>query len=33
MISLAAGMRAQAEIEAPERSYAFDVRPRWPLGE
>ena len=31
MIALAAAMRLQAGIEAPNRDYAFDVKPRWPL--
>ena len=31
MIALAAAMRLQAGIEAPSQSYAFDVKPRWPL--
>jgi N6-L-threonylcarbamoyladenine synthase len=31
MIALAAAMRLQAGFEAPHASYAFDVRPRWPL--
>ena len=31
MIALAAAMRVQAGIEAPNRDYAFDVKPRWPL--
>ena len=31
MIALAATMRLQAGIEAPNRDYAFDVKPRWPL--
>ena len=31
MIALAAAMRWQAGIESPSQSYAFDVKPRWPL--
>ncbi len=31
MIALAAAMRLQAGCEAPNREYAFDVKPRWPL--
>ena len=31
MIALAAAMRVQAGVETPQRDYAFDVRPRWPL--
>ena len=31
MIALAGAMRLQAGIEVPSRSYAFDVKPRWPL--
>ena len=31
MIALAAAMRLQAGVEAPNRDYAFDVKPRWPL--
>ena len=31
MIALAATMRLQAGVEAPNRDYAFDVKPRWPL--
>lgn len=31
MIALAAAMRLQAGVQEPERRYAFDVRPRWPL--
>jgi len=31
MIAIAAAMRLQAGVETPTRSYAFDVRPRWPL--
>jgi len=32
MIALAAGMRLQAGLEAPNTAYSFDVKPRWPLG-
>ena len=31
MIALAAAMRVQAGIEAPNTDCAFDVKPRWPL--
>ena len=31
MIALAAAMRIQSGCEAPNRNYAFDVKPRWPL--
>ncbi len=31
MIALAGAMRVQAAIESPSDSYAFDVKPRWPL--
>ncbi len=31
MIALAAAMRLQAGVQNANRSYAFDVRPRWPL--
>ncbi|AVS74909.1 tRNA (adenosine(37)-N6)-threonylcarbamoyltransferase complex transferase subunit TsaD [Paracidovorax cattleyae] len=31
MIAMAAAMRLQAGREAPNREYAFDVKPRWPL--
>jgi len=31
MIALAGAMRVQAGCEAPQRHYAFDVKPRWPL--
>ncbi len=31
MIALAAAMRLQAGIQLPNRRYAFDVLPRWPL--
>lgn len=31
MIALAAAMRLQALCETPNRDYAFDVKPRWPL--
>ena len=33
MIALAAAMRLQAGASQARRHYAFDVRPRWPLGE
>ena len=33
MIALAAGMRWQAGLAEPDRSYAFDVKPRWGLAE
>jgi N6-L-threonylcarbamoyladenine synthase len=33
MIALAAAMRLQRGIAATAVGYAFDVRPRWPLGE
>ena len=32
MIAMAAAMRVQAGMEQPSRAYAFDVKPRWPLG-
>ena len=31
MIALAAAMRIQAGCQQPNRGYAFDVKPRWPL--
>ncbi|MBC5782175.1 tRNA (adenosine(37)-N6)-threonylcarbamoyltransferase complex transferase subunit TsaD [Ramlibacter sp. USB13] len=31
MIALAAAMRLQAGVQQPSDSYAFDVKPRWPL--
>jgi N6-L-threonylcarbamoyladenine synthase len=31
MIAMAAAMRLQAGVQQPDRSYAFDVKPRWPL--
>jgi N6-L-threonylcarbamoyladenine synthase len=31
MIAMAAAMRMQAGVQAPVASYAFDVKPRWPL--
>ena len=31
MIALAAAMRLQSGLQQAERSYAFDVKPRWPL--
>lgn len=33
MIAMAAAMRLQAGVERASERYAFDVRPRWPLGE
>ena len=33
MIAMAAAMRLQSGIEKASESYAFDVRPRWPLNE
>ena len=33
MIAMAAAMRLQAGVQAPVYSYAFDVKPRWPLAE
>ncbi|HSV77679.1 MAG TPA: tRNA (adenosine(37)-N6)-threonylcarbamoyltransferase complex transferase subunit TsaD [Ramlibacter sp.] len=33
MIAMAAAMRMQAGVQAPVASYAFDVKPRWPLHE
>jgi len=33
MIAMAAAMRLQAGIQEASRVYAFDVKPRWPLGE
>ena len=33
MIAMAAAMRLQAGVQQPQADYAFDVRPRWPLGE
>jgi N6-L-threonylcarbamoyladenine synthase len=33
MIAMAAAMRVDAGVAQPNRDYAFDVRPRWPLGE
>jgi N6-L-threonylcarbamoyladenine synthase len=32
MIAMAAALRLQAGLEQAQRDYAFDVRPRWPLG-
>ena len=32
MIAMAAAMRLQAGVENANRRYAFDVKPRWPLG-
>ena len=31
MIAMAAAMRLQAGVQQPARTYAFDVKPRWPL--
>jgi N6-L-threonylcarbamoyladenine synthase len=31
MIALAAAMRLQAGVQEARASYAFDVKPRWPL--
>jgi N6-L-threonylcarbamoyladenine synthase len=33
MIAMAAAMRLQANAQAATTIYAFDVKPRWPLGE
>jgi N6-L-threonylcarbamoyladenine synthase len=33
MIALAAAMRLQAHVQTATRTYAFDVKPRWPLAE
>ncbi len=33
MIAMAAAMRLQANVQAATEVYAFDVKPRWPLGE
>ena len=33
MIALAAGMRLQAQLATPSYDYAFDVKPRWALGQ
>ncbi|MBL0419839.1 tRNA (adenosine(37)-N6)-threonylcarbamoyltransferase complex transferase subunit TsaD [Ramlibacter sp. AW1] len=33
MIAMAAAMRLQAGAGAPDKRYAFDVKPRWPLEE
>ncbi|WP_048441520.1 tRNA (adenosine(37)-N6)-threonylcarbamoyltransferase complex transferase subunit TsaD [Caenimonas sp. SL110] len=33
MIAMAAAMRLQAGVQTANRSYAFDVKPRWPLAE
>jgi N6-L-threonylcarbamoyladenine synthase len=33
MIALAAAMRLQGGVQQARADYAFDVRPRWPLGE
>ena len=31
MIAMAAAMRIQAGQQMPQKTYAFDVKPRWPL--
>ncbi|WP_367849843.1 tRNA (adenosine(37)-N6)-threonylcarbamoyltransferase complex transferase subunit TsaD [Rhodoferax sp. WC2427] len=31
MIAMAGAMRLQSGLQAPTRTYAFDVKPRWPL--
>jgi N6-L-threonylcarbamoyladenine synthase len=33
MIAMAAAMRLASGIEAPTRTYSFDVKPRWPLSQ
>jgi len=33
MIAMAAAMRLASGVEAPTRSYSFDVKPRWPLSQ
>jgi N6-L-threonylcarbamoyladenine synthase len=33
MIALAAGMRLQAGLAGADRSYSFEVKPRWSLAE
>jgi N6-L-threonylcarbamoyladenine synthase len=33
MIAMAAAMRLQAGVQRATGVYAFDVKPRWPLGE
>ncbi|CAA9386566.1 MAG: N(6)-L-threonylcarbamoyladenine synthase [uncultured Ramlibacter sp.] len=33
MIAMAAAMRLDADVQTASRSYAFDVKPRWPLDE
>jgi N6-L-threonylcarbamoyladenine synthase len=33
MIAMAAAMRLEAGVQAATRTYAFDVKPRWPLAE
>ncbi len=33
MIAAAAAMRIASGVEVPQKNYAFDVRPRWPLAE
>jgi N6-L-threonylcarbamoyladenine synthase len=32
MIAMAGAMRLQAGLQQPTTEYAFNVRPRWPLG-
>jgi N6-L-threonylcarbamoyladenine synthase len=31
MIAMAAAMRLQSGQQQPSKTYAFDVKPRWPL--
>jgi len=33
MIAMAGAMRLAAGVQTASRSYAFDVKPRWPLAE
>ncbi|WP_395688704.1 tRNA (adenosine(37)-N6)-threonylcarbamoyltransferase complex transferase subunit TsaD [Caenimonas koreensis] len=33
MIAMAAAMRLQANVQTASKVYAFDVKPRWPLGD
>ena len=33
MIAMAAAMRLVAGVQEAATTYAFDVKPRWPLGE
>ncbi len=33
MIAMAAAMRLQADVQTASKVYAFDVKPRWPLGD